>query len=139
MNFSKKLKIIILLGAISIFIILVNGCTSVTPDNNYDDDDDYDSYAVSYIRVSPSSATMKINNSKLFTLLAYDSEDNLIPVDPSEVDWIASYECIACGKVWKFNPSSGSISTYFTPEETGVYLVFAHYKEKWDYSSVEAE
>jgi len=128
-------KWIILLGAISIFIILVNGCTYITPDNNYD----YDSYTVSYIRVSPSSATMKVNTSKIFKVLAYDSEDNLIPVDPSGVDWIASYQCWVCGKVWKLNPESGSISTYFTPEKTGDYLVFAHYKEKWDYSSVEAE
>ena len=138
MNFTRKSKVIILLGAISVFIILISGCTSiVTPDNNYDDD--YDSYTVSYIRVFPSSATMKVNTSKLFTIYAYDSEDNLIPVDPSEVDWVASYECPACGKVWKFNPNSGSISTYFTPEETGVYYVFAHYKEKWGYSFVEAE
>jgi len=139
MNFLRKSKVIILLGVISIFIILVNGCTNVTPDINYDDDDDYDSYTVSYISVSPSSTTMKVNTSKLFTVYAYDSEDNLIPVDPSEVNWVASYECLACGKVWKFNPESGAISTYFTPERTGVYLVFANYKEKWDYSSVEAE
>ena len=136
MDFQKKS--ITLLLVISLFIILISGCTSVvTPDNNYDDD--YNSYTVSYIRVSPSSANMKINTSKLFTIYAYDSEDNLIPVDPSEVNWVASYECIACGKVWKFNPNSGSISTYFTPERTGVYLVFANYKEKWDYSSVEVE
>ena len=136
MDFQKKL--ITLLLVISIFIILISGCTSVvTPDNNYDDD--YDSYIVSYIRVSPSSADMKINSSKLFTIYAYDSEDNPIPVDPSEVNWVASYECIACGQVWNFNPNSGSISTYFTPKRTGVYLVWASYKEKWDCSSVEVE
>ena len=136
MDFQKKS--ITLLLVISLFFILISGCTNVViPDNNYDDD--YDSYTVSYIRVSPSSANMKINTSKLFTIYAYDSEDNLIPVDPSEVNWVASYECIACGKVWKFNPNSGSISTYFTPERTGVYLVWASYKEKWDYSSVDAE
>jgi hypothetical protein len=134
-GFRKKL--ITLLLVISIFFILISGCVNVTPDNNYDDD--YDNYTVSYIRVSPSSATMKVNTSKLFTIYAYDSEDNLIPVDPSEVDWIASYECLVCGKVWKFNPESGSISTYFTPERTGAYLVFANYKEKWDWSSVEVE
>ena len=137
MDFQKKL--ITLLLVISLFFILISGCTSiVTPDSNYDDD--YDSYTVSYIRVSPSSADMKVNTSKLFTIYAYDSEDNLIPVDPSEVDWVAIYECWQCGKVWKFNPNSGSISTYFTPERTGVYLVYAHYKEKWwDWSSVEVE
>ncbi|MBA7588594.1 hypothetical protein ES708_30657 [subsurface metagenome] len=97
MNCSGKLKLIILLGVISIFFILISGCTNVTPDNNYNDD--YDSYTVSYIWVSPSSATMKVSTSKLFTIYA----------------------------------------TYFTPERTGVYLVFANYKEKWDYSSVEVE
>ena len=138
MNSLRKSKVIILLGVISLFFILISGCTNVvTPDNNYDDD--YDSYTVSYISVSPSSADMKVNTSKLFTVLAYDSENNLIPVDPSGVEWQASYECWVCGKVWKLNPSSGSTSTYFTPQKTGVYLVFAHYKEKWDYSSVEAE
>ena len=137
MDFQKKS--ITLLLVISLFFILISGCTSVTPDDNYDDDDDYDSYTVSYIIVSPSSTTMKVNASKLFTIYAYDSEDNLIPVDPSEVNWVASYECLVCGKVWKFNPESGSISTYFTPERTGDYLVFASYKEKWDYSSVEVE
>ena len=135
MDFQKKL--ITLLLVISIFFILVSGCTYVTPDNNFDDD--YDSYTVSYISVSPSSATMKVNTSKLFTVFAYDSEDNLIPIDPSEVDWIASYECMACGKVWELNPESGSISTYFTPKEIGKYYIFAHYKEKWDYSPIDAE
>ena len=136
MDFQKKS--ITLLLVISLFFILISGCTSVViPDNNYDDD--YDSYTVSYIMVSPSSATMKVNTSKLFTIYAYDSEDNLIPVDPSEVTWIASYECLVCGQVWKFNPNSGSISTHFSPERTGAYLVFARYKEKWDYSTVEAE
>jgi len=135
-GFRKKL--ITLLLVISIFFILISGCANVTPDNNYDDD--YDSYTVSYIRVSPSSATMNVNSSKLFTIYAYDLEDNLIPVDPSEVDWIASYECLVCGQVWKFNPGSGSISTYFTPEETGEYFVFAKYKGKWSpNSTVQAE
>ena len=142
MNFLRKSKVIILLGVISLFFILISGCTNtVTPDNNYDgDDDDNDSYIVSYIRVSPSYTTMKVNTSKLFTVYAYDSEDNLIPVDPSEVNWVAIYECMACGKVWKLNPESGAISTYFTPEKTGVYLVYAHYKDKWwDWSSVDVE
>ena len=135
-DFQKK--IIALLLVISIFFILISGCTNVTPDNNYVDD--YDSYTVSYIMVSPSSATMKVNTPKLFTIYAYDLEDNLIPVNPSEVNWIASYECLVCGKVWKFNPESGSISTYFTPERTGEYFVFAKYKGKWSpNSTVQAE
>jgi len=135
-NFQRKWIILLgLLGAISIFIILVNGCTYITPDYDYD----YDSYTVSKIRVSPSSATMKVNTSKFFKVLAYDSENNLIPVDPSGVEWQASYQCWTCGKVWELNPESGSISTYFTPKEIGKYYIFAHYKEKTDYSPIYAE
>lgn len=92
MNFQRKW--IILLGAISIFIILINGCTYVTPDY------DYDSCTVSYIKVTPTETTMKVNTSKIFKVLAYDSENNLIPVDPSGVEWEASYQCWVCGKVW---------------------------------------
>ena len=137
MNFSVKLKLLVLLGVISIFLILSYGCTVVPPDVV---DEDYDNYIVSYIKVFPKTVTMNVNASKLFEVKAYDSGDNPIPVDPSEVDWIASYECLVCGQVWKFNPGSGSISTYFTPEETGEYFVFAKYKGKWSpNSTVQAE
>lgn len=129
MNFKKKL--IILLLVINVFFILISSCTFVMPD--------YSNYTVSYIRVSPSSATMKVNTSKKFEVLAYDSENNLIPVDPSEVEWEASYQCWVCGKVWELNPESGSVSTYFTPKETGKYNIFAYYKEKWDYSPIDVE
>ena len=133
MNFQKKL--VILLSVISMVFILISGCTYVTPDDDYD----YDSYTVSYIKVTPTTATMKVNTSKKFTIKAYDSEDNLIPVDPSGVEWQASYQCWVCGKVWELNPESGSVSTYFTPKEIGKYYIFAHYKEKTDYSPIDAE
>jgi len=125
-NFPRKL--IILLLAISMFSILINGCTFVTP--NYDD------YIVSYIKVYPYSAIMKVNTSKIFKIWAYDAEDNLIPVDPSKVTWGATYQCWWCGKVWDFNPQSGSTSTYFTPQKAGKYYVYGHYKGKTDYSPV---
>jgi hypothetical protein len=130
-NFQRRL--IILLGVISIFIILINGCTYVTPDY------DYDSYTVSYIKVTPSSATLQLGSSKKFKILAYDSENNLIPVDTSEVEWGATYECWVCGKVWKLNPESGSLTTYFTPERTGRYYIWGHYKGEIDDSRVDVE
>jgi len=75
-NFKRKL--IILIGALSILLILISGCTSfITPD--------YDSYSVSYIRVIPYYASMKMYTSKTFTVKAYDSEGYFVPVDPSKV------------------------------------------------------
>ena len=129
MDFPKKL--IILLVIISIFSILNSGCMFIIPD--------YDSYTISYIKVTPYSATMQLGSSKKFTLLAYDSEDNLIPVNPSEVEWGATFQCWSCGKVWKLNPKSGSITTTFTPERTGRYYVWGHYKGEIDSSSVNVE
>ena len=135
MKFSEKFTLLVLLGVVSLFLIFSCGCTYVAPDIV---DEDYDNYIVSYIKVTPKTATMNVNASKSFEVKAYDSEDNLIPIDSSEVDWAVTYECLVCGKVWKLNPESGSTSTYFTPEKEGKYYLFAHYKEKWGYSSIDA-
>lgn len=129
MNHKKRVILVIL--TIILFLVLTVSCTLVTPD--------YDSYTVSYIKVSPSLATMQVNTSKLLKVKAYDSEGELIPIDPSEVTWGASYECWACGVVWKFNPKTGSDSTYFTPERIGRYYVYAHYKEKTASSCIDVE
>lgn len=133
MNNQKRITILIFF-ILGIFIIINCGCNYVTPDYEYD----YDSYIVNYIKIIPTTATMKINTSKSFEVKAYDSEDNLIPVDASEVDWVGTYECLACGTVWKLNPGSGSTSTYFTPEKEGEYRLYAHYKGKWGYSTINA-
>ena len=130
MNSQKKV-IVLLIVIMGMFIILISGCTFVTPD--------YDIYTVSYIKVTPYSATMQLGSSKKFKVLAYDSGDNLIPVNPSEVEWGASYQCWSCGKVWKLNPKSGSITNTFTPERTGRYYVWGHYKGKIDDSRVDVE
>jgi len=129
---KTQIKLMILIGIVGIFLIFNSGCDYVAPDVNYDN------YTISYIKVIPVTATMNVNASKSFEVKAYDSEDNPIPIDASEVDWVGSYECLACGKVWKLNPGSGSTSTYFTPEEEGEYYLYAHYKEKWGHSTINA-
>lgn len=121
MNNQKKI-IVSLIVVVGLFLILNSGCTFTIPD--------YDSYTVSYIKVTPYSATMQLGSSKKFKVLAYDSENNLIPVNPSEVEWGATYQCWVCGKVWKLNPKSGSITTTFTPERTGRYYIWAIIKGK---------
>jgi len=134
LSVKTRIKLVILLVIVSIFLIFNSGCNYIAPDPNVN----YDNYTISYIKVFPSTATMNVNDSKSFEVKAYDSEDNLIPIDVSQVDWVGSYECIACGIVWKLNPGSGSTSTYFTPEEEGEYNLYAHYKEKWGHSTINA-
>ena len=127
MNFKRKL--IILLLVISMFFVLISGCTFVIPD--------YSNYTVSYIRVSPSFAIMKVNTAKVFKVYAYDSENNVIPVDSSEVTWEWAFECPLCGEVAEIKPESGSVTTYFTPHRTGLYHIYAYYKGKKDNSPIE--
>lgn len=134
LNNQKKINILIFF-ILGIFIIINSGCTSVIPP----DPDDDNNYVVSYVRIKPSSFTMQLGSSKQFELVAYDSENKLIPVNASEVEWVASYECLVCGKVWKLSPASGSKTTTFTPEREGKYHIWGNYKDKWDDSVVKVE
>ena len=70
---------------------------------------------------------MQLGSSKQFELAAYDSEDNPIPITGSEVKWEVAFECIACGKVWKLSPESGSKTTTFTPKKVGEYRIYGYY------------
>lgn len=127
MNFQRKL--IILLLFINMLFILISGCTFIMPD--------YSNYTVSYIRISPSFATIKVNTSKIFKVYAYDSEDNVIPIQASEVTWEWAFECPLCGEVAEIKPASGSITTSFTPSRIGLYYIYAYYQGKKDNAPVQ--
>ena len=126
LNNQKKINIIIFL-ILGIFIVINSGCTtSVVPP----DPDDDNNYIISYFDIKPSSVTMQLGASKQFELLAYDSEDKVIPITGSEVKWEVAFECIACGKVWKLSPESGSKTTTFTPKKVGEYRIYGYYKDE---------
>ena len=137
LNNQKKINILIFF-ILGIFVVVNSGCTSVIPPDP-DDDDNNNNYVVSYVHIKPSSVTMQLGSSKQFELVAYDSEDKLIPVTGSEVEWEVGYECWACGKVWKLSPESGSKTTTFTPERVGKYYIYGYYKDKVDDSVINVE
>src|SRR5665648_1553 len=126
LNKQKKIHILIFF-ILGIFIMINSGCT--TPVIPPDPDDD-NNYIVSYFLIKPSSVTMQLGSSQKFDLVAYDSEDNLVPITGSEVKWEVSFQCIACGKVWKLSPESGSKTTTFTPEKVGKYYIYGYYKDE---------
>jgi hypothetical protein len=132
LNNQKKINILIFF-ILGFFIVINSGCTLVTPP------DDDNNYVVSYVHIKPSSVTMQLGSAKKFELVAYDSEDKLIPVNASEVEWEVSYECWVCGKVWKLNPESGSKTTTFTPERVGEYYIYGYYKDEVDSSAINVE
>ena len=136
LNNQKKINILIFF-ILGIFVVVNSGCTSVIPPDP--DDDNNNNYVVSYVHIKPSPVTMQLGSSKQFELVAYDSEDKLIPVTGSEVEWEVGYECWACGKVWKLSPESGSKTTTFTPERVGKYYIYGYYKDKVDDSVINVE
>ncbi|KUK66519.1 MAG: hypothetical protein XD85_0164 [Parcubacteria bacterium 34_609] len=118
--------------------LLITGCEGFIPNPNEEYDEENTELA--YLKVIPSQATMKVNQSKKFEVKAYNTEDNLIRIDVAEVKWVATYECLACGKVWKLSPTEGSLQTTFTPtnsEKLGSYEVWAKYMGEWAKADVE--
>ena len=107
-----------------------SGCTTPVIPPDPDPDNNNNNNIVSYFRIKPSLVTMQVGSSQKFDLVAYDSEDNLVPITGSEVKWEVAFECIACGKVWKLSPESGSKTTTFTPEKVGKYYIYGYYKDE---------
>ncbi len=119
--------------------LLIAGCDGFIPSPSEDEYDE-ENTELDYLKVIPSYVTMKVNESKKFEVKAYNTDDNLIRIDTSEVKWVATYQCLACGKVWKLSPTEGSLQTTFTPtnpEKLGNYEVWANYMGKWAKADVE--
>jgi hypothetical protein len=121
---------------IPIFFTGCDGFTPLMPEEEYDEENT----VLEYLKVLPSSVEMSVNQSKKFEVEAYNSDNNLIAIDLTKVKWVASYECIACGAVWKLFPAEKSLQTTFTPLETGNYEVWAKYEGteiRWAKAEVE--
>ncbi|PKP59529.1 hypothetical protein CVT91_06560 [Candidatus Atribacteria bacterium HGW-Atribacteria-1] len=127
MLISFQRKIIILIGISILSLILFSGCLSyVLPD--------YDSYTVSFIKITPSSVdNMKVNESRFFTVKAYDIDGYQIPIDKDELGWSWSPQCC---KVAELYPKTGSIKTTFIPGDVGSYKIKVYYKGKFAYSTI---
>ena len=131
----KKVYLSILIICISIFLLTAcNGIAPSTPDDEYDEENT----VLDYIKVLPGQEEMSVNQSKKFEVKAYNSDNKLIAIDASQVKWVAAYECVACGVVWKLSPTQNSLQTTFTPLETGDFKVWANYEGKWAKADVKA-
>ncbi len=110
-------------------VLLITGCDDFMLDipEEYDEENT----ELDYLKVIPSHTTMNVNESKKFEVKAYNTDDKLIRIDASEVEWVATYQCPNCGKVWKLSPAKGSLQVTFTPLKTGNYKVWAKYMGKW--------
>lgn len=138
----KKVYLSILIIFLSAFLLTAcDGIAPSTPDDEYDEENT----ELAYIKVFPAQAEMIVNQSKKFEVKAYNSDNNLIALDPSQIKWVCTYECPSCGVVWKLSPTQGSLQTTFTPinpEKIGKYKVWAKFEGtevKWAKAEVEVK
>ena len=128
-------KFILLLIIISIFTIISIGCNSnpiipgiidpnptVNPANS----------TVSYVKVSASSSTIKINQSQQLVVKGYNSDDEWVILDKSKIklwDW-STLGCPACFEgLINLSPKSGSLTTTFSSGKSGTLYIVAYYQE----------
>ena len=96
---------------------------TVSPDNS----------TVSYVEVSASSSTIKINQSLQLVVKGYNSDDEWVILDKSRIKswgWTVENQCYNCVKPYiDLSPKSGSLTTTFTSGKVGTFFIVAYYQE----------
>ena len=141
MDEYKKVKCynkpILLFVMIFIFITMSVGCNGINPiipgiiDPNPTVNPD--NRTVSYVKVSASSSTIKINQSLQLVVKGYNSDDEWVILDKSKVklwDWSLPGQCYDCVvELVNLSPQGGSLTTTFSSEVTGTFYIVAYYQE----------
>jgi len=127
-------KFILLLIIISIFTIISIGCVSdsIVPGIDPNPVVNPDNSTVSYIEVTTSSSTIKVNQSQQLVVKGYNSDDEWVILDKSKIKlWKWTVQgCYDCFKDYvDLNPKSGSLTTTFTSDKAGTFFIVAYYQE----------
>ena len=120
---------------ISLFIIFGFGCISnpIVPGINPNPSINPDNSTVSYVKVSASSSTIKVNQSLQLVVKGYNSNNEWIILDKSKIyswGWTVQGKCYNCVKPYvDLSPKSGSLTTTFASGVTGTFYIVAYYQE----------
>ena len=102
---------------------IINPNPTINPDNS----------TVSYVEVSASSSTIKVNQSLQFLVKGYNSDDEWIILDKSKIyswGWTVENQCYNCVKPYMdLSPKSGSLTTTFSSGKSGTFYIVAYYLE----------
>ena len=105
---------------------IINPNPTINPDNS----------TVSYVEVSASSSTIKVNQSLQFLVKGYNSDDEWIILDKSKIyswGWTVENQCYNCVKPYiDLSPKSGSLTTTtttFSSGKSGTFYIVAYYLE----------
>jgi len=120
---------------IFIFITMSIGCNDnnpIIPGINPNPTENPDNSTVSYVIVSASSSTIKINQSLQFIVKGYNSDDEWVILDKSKIklwDW-SVLGCPDCFEGFiNLSPKSGSSTTTFSSGMAGTFYIVAYYQE----------
>ncbi len=136
----KKVNLPIFVVIILITTIIISGCDGFAPNNNPNQEYDRENTELAGLKIIPATLKMKVNQTKIFELQAYNSDKRLIEMDIDKFEkWVAMYQCVGCGTVWSISPTRNSFTTKFTPYKAGQYTVSAKYDGIWVQIIVKAE
>lgn len=136
---KKGNSLIFIIIVFTITAILISGCGSIISDITGEKYDEGNT-ELSYIKIFPEKIDMKVNQTKVFEIKAYNSKNRLITMDIAKFEkWVAVYACATCGTVWNIYPITGSFQTKFTPHKVGRYTVSAKYDGFWVQAVVYAD
>jgi len=128
-------KSILLFIMIFILITMNIGCTgsnSIIPEVNPNPTVNPNNNTVSYVKVSTTSPTIKINQSLQFVVKGYNSNDEWVILDKNKIKlwkWTV-HGCYDCFKDHvDLNPKSSSLTTTFTSDKAGTFFIGVYYKE----------
>ena len=110
---------------------------SVNPDNS----------TVSYIKVTTSSSTIKVNQSQQLVVKGYNSDNEWVILDKSKIIlWKCTVQgCPTCFEGFvNLSPQSGSLTTTFSSGKAGTFFIGTYYQENvvdefTDYTEIKVE
>ena len=136
----KKVNLPIFVVMVLITAIIISGCDGFAPNNNPNQEYDQENTELAELKIIPATVKMKVNQTQIFELQAYNSDNRLIEMDIDKFEkWAVMYQCMGCGTVWSISPTRGSFKTKFTPYRAGHYTLSAKYDGIWAQIIVKVE
>jgi hypothetical protein len=110
-----------------------NGNNPIIPGIDPNPTENPDNNTVSYIKVTASSSTIKVNQSQQLVVRGYNSDDEWVILDKSKIKfwvWSVQGQCYVCVEPYvTLTPQSSSLTTTFTSGVTGTFFIGCVYQE----------
>jgi hypothetical protein len=130
---NKSILLFIMFFMFLTMSIGCNGINPIIPGIDPNPVENPDNSIVSYIEVTTSSTTIKVNQSQKLVVRGYNSDDEWVILDKTKIKfwiWSAPGQCYVCVKPYvTLTPQSSSLTTTFTSGVTGTFFIGCVYQE----------